>query len=175
MQVGRSARVSMTRELRMGEARRATVRPPRLRGAGEVKRPCSPWRCAAPEQARPRGDGVCPLLGVYPPGCLYDGPGVVLCHSLNVILRASRASGKDLGGGKLPPSQILQVARAPIRMTMAGYVANARTVCICRIARIRAEVLERLQRAPFKAPERGAWRLWQSGERMLLQGPSTSL
>ena len=37
-----------------------------------------------------------------------------------VILRASRASGKDLGGGKLPPSQILQVARAPIRMTMAG-------------------------------------------------------
>jgi len=52
---------------------------------------------------------------------------------------------------------------------------NARTVCICRIAIIRAEVLERLQRAPFKAPERGAWRLWQSGERMLLQGPSTSL
>ena len=37
-----------------------------------------------------------------------------------VILRASRASGKDLGGGKLPPSQILQVARAPTRMTMAA-------------------------------------------------------
>ena len=37
-----------------------------------------------------------------------------------VIERASRASGKDLGGGKLPPSQILQVAEAPIRMTGLG-------------------------------------------------------
>jgi len=49
--------------------------------------------------------------------------------------------------------------RAP---SQGQTAANARPVCICRTASVRAGVLERLQRTPCAGRPGGSWRLWQA-------------